>query len=105
MQKQVLCDIIKENLFPSLLLWHGPIFIFLILSGEECKQDHRCHEDHRDRPCRRELRSEVLRSQLIDCKEDREENPVINMGEPVEFTDKNFSDLNVFVVHKTLSKK
>ena len=33
------------------------------------------------------------------------DDEVINMGEPVEFTDKNFSDLNVFVVHKTLSKK
>lgn len=82
MQKQVLFDIIKENLFPSLLLRNRTIFIFLILPWEERKQNDRCHEDHRDRPCGGELRSEVLRSQLIDRKEDREENPVINMGEP-----------------------
>lgn len=33
------------------------------------------------------------------------DDEVINMGKPLEFTDKNFSDLNVVIVHKTLLKK
>ena len=40
------------------------------------------HEDHCDRPCGSELRAQVLSSELIDRKEDREEDPVIDMRKP-----------------------